>query len=386
MAQVSGIYMHYQGNTAQCDAVQQNRELVFISDSGTLRFKDGSGNYWYFGSGVSGGTSGYIPIFNSAFGLTKSRFYESGVLSVIDSNIVIPQGSGLNFGRPSISGDSYIKQKDASSFEIIANHSGNIGSTLYIVNSGSTGSILIEQAYGGTITLKTTSDSIFLKGYNTYLGDRTLGLDTVYLYMEDVNGTGLIQWNTTDDRFLINDDMIMQNAERIYFRTAANSIHSSGTNTLSLMAPTKLNLESNWVKVSGDINTSGFTTYTPSYSTSSGTVPQYSFHESYYKIIGKTVHLWFKEYGDGGNEGSGSNTLLITLPTTISSSLTDHALGAGLMWNDTFATHITVQGSAPNQITLMGFSGAVNFSVTPDHQSFAGDNRGYAFYCSYEMP
>lgn len=50
MAEISGIYLHYEGDITNCDIVQQYREIVFVRESGCLRYRDCSGNYWYLGS------------------------------------------------------------------------------------------------------------------------------------------------------------------------------------------------------------------------------------------------------------------------------------------------------------------------------------------------
>jgi hypothetical protein len=96
MANYSGIYQHYAGTTAQCNAVQQLREIVFIQDSGSLRFKDCSGNYYYLGAkGDKGdigtvsttGSSGYLSVFSSSSGIVTSIVFQSGNNLQVGSNI-----------------------------------------------------------------------------------------------------------------------------------------------------------------------------------------------------------------------------------------------------------------------------------------------------------
>lgn len=50
MADYSGVYQHYEGTEIECNGVQLNRELTYVTDigSGILRFKDSDGNYHQF--------------------------------------------------------------------------------------------------------------------------------------------------------------------------------------------------------------------------------------------------------------------------------------------------------------------------------------------------
>lgn len=51
MARYSGIYLHFEGTTSECDTVQQNRESVFDTASGMMRYQDSAGTRYYLGGG-----------------------------------------------------------------------------------------------------------------------------------------------------------------------------------------------------------------------------------------------------------------------------------------------------------------------------------------------
>jgi hypothetical protein len=65
MSTYSGIYQAFEGTKTECDSIQQIRETVYVSDSGCLRYKTGSGLYVYLGqtgpSGVAGPTGQQGP-------------------------------------------------------------------------------------------------------------------------------------------------------------------------------------------------------------------------------------------------------------------------------------------------------------------------------------
>lgn len=87
MARYSGIYLHYEGTTAQCNAVQEVRETVFDTTSGLMRYKDLSSGIHYFAdaTGVGAGyweaeSQGiYYPVSSSGFARVGPDGTTSGV-------------------------------------------------------------------------------------------------------------------------------------------------------------------------------------------------------------------------------------------------------------------------------------------------------------------
>ena len=130
MASYSGIYQHYEGTISQCDAVQQLREIVFVDESGALRFKDCSGNYYYLGAkGEKGdigtvstaGVSGYIALFTSSSGIEPSIIIQSG------NNIQIGS-SPTNYYKLYVDGSGRFSNLDVNNFYSSGNAviSGNL--------------------------------------------------------------------------------------------------------------------------------------------------------------------------------------------------------------------------------------------------------------------
>lgn len=86
MATYSGIYLHFEGTVSEADATQQARELVYVSSSGTMRYKTAGGSYVYLStepdaSGSQTNISGsqyFVPVWTSSGTFTESSIMESG--------------------------------------------------------------------------------------------------------------------------------------------------------------------------------------------------------------------------------------------------------------------------------------------------------------------
>ena len=184
MASYSGIYQHYEGNTTQCDAVQQYREIVFVQDSGALRFKDCSGNYFYLGAkGEKGdigtiattGTSGYLPVFSSSSGIVTSVIFQSG------DNIQI--GSNINNNL----------------YKLYVNGSGKL-TNLDVYNLISSGNVSLS----GNLTVNSTGIFNIITVTNTgivsNLNSDSLDGQHGYYYLNRANQSGTQSWTTISSK------------------------------------------------------------------------------------------------------------------------------------------------------------------------------------------
>lgn len=96
MALYSGIYKHWEGSKSDADSTQVNRELLFLSGIEALRYKDCSGNYYYFyHSGIY--TSKTITAGSGLVGggdLSADRIIDvvgSGAIIVYDDRIYVDE-------------------------------------------------------------------------------------------------------------------------------------------------------------------------------------------------------------------------------------------------------------------------------------------------------
>lgn len=107
MATFSGIYLHYEGTTAQCDARQQNRETVYDTDSGLFRYKTSGGSIVYIDGNFGTGTSGYLSMWGNGV-LQDSDTRYIGDRLTTDSSLEVWGGSGLFAGNLYVAGDGDI--------------------------------------------------------------------------------------------------------------------------------------------------------------------------------------------------------------------------------------------------------------------------------------
>ena len=96
MACYSGIYLTFEGTTTACDSEQHQREILFDSTSGLLRYKDSNNNIYYVPNNSSlptypliGGSLHYNSFagFEVASGATVTFIYDgSGVCQNVTAN------------------------------------------------------------------------------------------------------------------------------------------------------------------------------------------------------------------------------------------------------------------------------------------------------------
>lgn len=87
MASYSGIYLGYEGTTAQCNLKQRPRETVYDTDSGLMRYMTSNSGIVYFNVyDPSVMTSGYLPKWEGA-SLRNSIISDSGSYADINGNL-----------------------------------------------------------------------------------------------------------------------------------------------------------------------------------------------------------------------------------------------------------------------------------------------------------
>lgn len=87
MAEYSGIYKHFEGTDAQCDAIQENRETAWSTDSGMFRYQDNTGTVHYIDEGKN------VWGISSDLGGSIYPVGTAGERIVLDGMVIYNQGS-----------------------------------------------------------------------------------------------------------------------------------------------------------------------------------------------------------------------------------------------------------------------------------------------------
>lgn len=78
----SGIFLHFEGTTSECDTLQRRREIMYDTASGLLRYKTCSDEIIYVGAGAAG-------LWSDGAGFIYPTSYGSGYFSINESGAIV---------------------------------------------------------------------------------------------------------------------------------------------------------------------------------------------------------------------------------------------------------------------------------------------------------
>lgn len=178
--------------------------------------------------------------------------------------------------------------------------------------------------------------------------------------------------NNTDGNFACIDTFDSSNnvSSRIAFINTSHTTHESKIAFVTrgsaggIVNPMILNGDAS-VYIGGDLYTTAWTTWTPTFSVSGGTAPSFSSNKSRYKKIGKTVIVELQlENSSGGTAGSGASAMTMNLPVAASSSYGNLVTGFYFICNNavspwTYTGYVNMQDS-----TTVNFAKQIGSVVT----------------------
>lgn len=267
MARYSGIYLHFEGTTAECDSEQQVRETAFDTDSGMFRYKDTSSEVYYLG-----GESVWTDI-------------GSGIYYDVDNVKTVyfghPTGNFISINTRSISDDSFTLGTNGSIY--LCGYYWEHRDNDFRLYSASSGSFRI---YDGNKLTFGDPDYVDPK-WEIYTSGNTLQIrNHVYTY----------------------SDMVLSSSYQMYLETWSGDMFLSTFNGGNIILKSSGFASDIKLEATGDIKLEAasdvYTTPWIDYTTSANISGWSAFNTSgiFYKCIGKMVFVEYTIMGTGNGD------------------------------------------------------------------------------------
>lgn len=121
-----------------------------------------------------------------------------------------------------------------------------------------TSNILVAETQAGSADLLTLTNAgnLMVGGTGLIKGNLTIGdgsAEDVVLTCDGTTNDGVVTWKGALDYFQFSDDVLMDAAERMYFRSTSQSLYSNAGSELTLIAPDQFNISSSLVDLSDSL-------------------------------------------------------------------------------------------------------------------------------------